>query len=153
MATALSWVFGLLPYLLIQSTVMMVGGAAGVGLFYVQHQFEDAYWERREGWDYTAAALQESSFYGLPKTLQWLSGNIGFHHIHHLSSRVPNYNLERCHKSHPLFRGVKRVMLFSSFGARRFRLWNERLRRLVGFRHIKDLRRRAKGAGKKHSSD
>jgi omega-6 fatty acid desaturase (delta-12 desaturase) len=96
MATALSWVFGLVPYVLIQSTVMMVGGSAGVWLFYVQHQFEDAYWERREDWDYTAAALEGSSFYKLPKTLQWLSGNIGFHHIHHLSSRVPNYNLERC---------------------------------------------------------
>jgi omega-6 fatty acid desaturase (delta-12 desaturase) len=153
MATALSWVFGLVPYVLIQSTVMMVGGSAGVWLFYVQHQFEDAYWERREDWDYTAAALEGSSFYKLPKTLQWLSGNIGFHHIHHLSSRVPNYNLERCHQSHPLFQGVKPVTLFSSFGASRFRLWDERLRRLVGFRHLKDLRRRAKGAGKKQSID
>jgi omega-6 fatty acid desaturase (delta-12 desaturase) len=80
-----------------------------VWLFYVQHQFEDAYWERRENWDYTAAALQGSSFYELPKILQWLSGNIGFHHIHHLSSRVPNYNLERCHRSHPLFQDVRPV--------------------------------------------
>jgi omega-6 fatty acid desaturase (delta-12 desaturase) len=153
MATALSWLFGLVPYLLIQLTVMMVGGAAGVWLFYVQHQFEDAYWERHEDWNYTAAALQGSSFYKLPKILQWLSGNIGYHHIHHLSVRVPNYNLERCHQSHPLFRGVKAVTLFSSFGATRFRLWDERLRKLVGFRHLKELRRRAKGPEKKDSID
>jgi omega-6 fatty acid desaturase (delta-12 desaturase) len=153
MATALSWVFGLVPYLLIQLTVMMVGGAAGVWLFYVQHQFEDAYWERREDWDYTAAALQGSSFYKLPKILQWLSGNIGFHHIHHLSSRIPNYNLERCHQSHPLFRGVEPITLLSSFGATRFRRWDERPRRLVSFRHLKELRRRAKGTEKKHPID
>jgi omega-6 fatty acid desaturase (delta-12 desaturase) len=153
MATALSLVFGLVPYLLIQLTVTMMGGAAGVWLFYVQHQFEDAYWERREDWDYTAAALQGSSFYELPRILQWLSGNIGFHHIHHLSSRIPNYNLERCHQSSPLFQGVKAVTLFSSFGATRFRLWDERLRRLVGFRHVKELRRGANGAEKKDSVD
>jgi omega-6 fatty acid desaturase (delta-12 desaturase) len=153
MVTALSWVFGLVPYLLIQSTVITVGGAAGVWLFYVQHQFEGAYWERRENWDYTAAALQGSSFYELPKILQWLSGNIGFHHIHHLSSRIPNYNLERCHQSHPVFREVKPVTLFSSFGATRFRLWDERLRRLVAFRHLKELRRRTKGAEKKGPVD
>ena len=85
--------------------------------------------------------------------LQWLSANIGYHHIHHLSARVPNYNLERCHQSHPLFRGVKAVTLFSSFGATRLRLWDERLRKLVGFRHLKDLRRRARGPEKKDSGD
>jgi omega-6 fatty acid desaturase (delta-12 desaturase) len=124
-----------------------------VWLFYVQHQFEDAYWERHEDWNYTAAALQGSSFYKLPKMLQWLSGNIGYHHIHHLSVRVPNYNLERCHRSHPLFRGVKAVTLFSSFGATRFRLWDERPRKLVGFRHLKEIRRRTKGPEKKDSID
>jgi fatty acid desaturase len=87
----------------------------------------------------------------LPRLLQWLSGNIGFHHIHHVGSRVPNYNLKRCHRSHSLFRGVEPVTLFSSFGASRFRFWDERLRRLLGFRHLKDLRRRTKGAGEKHS--
>jgi omega-6 fatty acid desaturase (delta-12 desaturase) len=151
MAGALGWVYGLVPYLIIQLTVMAVGGAAGVWLFYVQHQFEDAYWERREDWNYTAAALQGSSFYELPKVLQWLSGNIGFHHVHHLSSRVPNYNLERCHQSHPLFREVRPVTLFGSFRASRFRLWDERLRKLVGFGHLKELRRQAKTAEKKDS--
>ena len=79
-----------------------MAGFAGVWLFYVQHQFEDAYWER-DDWDFTAAALKGSSFYKLPRILQWFSGNIGFHHIHDLSPRIPNYNLERCHRSDPTF--------------------------------------------------
>ncbi|MEO8353687.1 MAG: fatty acid desaturase, partial [Chthoniobacteraceae bacterium] len=91
MAVGLSLVFGLKAYLVIQLTAMMVAGSAGVWLFYVQHQFEGVYWERHREWDYLAAALQGSSFYKLPKILQWFSGNIGFHHIHHLSSRIPNY--------------------------------------------------------------
>ena len=90
-------------YLIIQLIVIGVAGAVGVWMFYIQHQFEDAYWEPHENWDYTAAALQGSSFYKLPRVLQWFSGNIGFHHVHHLSSRIPNYNLERCHNSHPIF--------------------------------------------------
>ena len=127
-------------FVLIQLTILMVGGAAGVWLFYVQHQFDDAYWERRDHWNYTAAALQGSSFYELPRLLQWLSGNIGFHHIHHLSPRIPNYNLERCHRSHPLFRGVKPITLCSGFRATRYRLWDERRRQLVGFRHLEGIR-------------
>jgi len=90
LGTGLSLVFGLKAYLLIQLTVIMVAGSAGIWLFYVQHQFEGVYWERGEHWDYTTAALKGSSFYKLPKVLQWFSGNIGFHHIHHLSPRIPN---------------------------------------------------------------
>jgi omega-6 fatty acid desaturase (delta-12 desaturase) len=92
------------------------------------------YWERRQEWDYCAAALQGSSFYKLPKLLQWFSGNIGFHHIHHLSPRIPNYNLEKCHRAEPLFQTVKPVTLFSSFKSLTFRLWDEQRRKLVGFR-------------------
>ncbi len=144
MATCLSLVFGLKEYLLIQLTVTMTAGAAGVWMFYVQHQFEDAYWERGEEWDYTTAALQGSSFYKLPRILQWLSGNIGFHHIHHLSPRVANYNLERCHNSHPLFQDVKPLTLLTSLKSIKFRLWDEKRGRLVGFRHLRDLRRKQK---------
>lgn len=140
-AAALSWAFGLVPYLLIQLTVMAVAGGAGVWMFYVQHQFEDVYWERTEEWDYTAAALQGSSFYKLPRILQWFSGNIGFHHIHHLSSRIPNYNLERCHRSHPMFRNVKPITMRSSLKSFPLRLWDEKLKKLVGYRHLKSLRR------------
>jgi len=147
MAAALSWIFGIVPYLLIQLTVLMLAGTAGVWLFYVQHQFEDVHWERGGEWDYTATALQGSSFYKLPRILQWFSGNIGYHHIHHLSARIPNYNLERCHKSHPLFQQVKPITLSSSLKSLNFRLWDERLRKLVGFRHLRRLRGEEKRAG------
>lgn len=137
-ALAMTAVFGLKAYLLIQLTALMVAGSAGVWLFYVQHQFEGVYWERSEDWDYTTAALKGSSFYKLPKVLQWFSGNIGYHHIHHLSARIPNYNLAKCHQAEPLFQAVKGVTLFSSLKSLTFRLWDEQHRKLVGYG---DLRR------------
>ena len=140
MVTVLCATFGVVQYLLIQLAVTAVAGSAGVWLFYVQHQFEGVYWERAEEWDYTAAALQGSSFYKLPKILQWFSGNIGFHHIHHLSSRIPNYNLERCHKAHPMFQTVKPITLFASLKALTFRLWDEERKRLVSFGHLRNRR-------------
>jgi acyl-lipid omega-6 desaturase (Delta-12 desaturase) len=141
MAASLALVFGVLPYLVIQTIVVAVAGSAGIWLFYVQHQFEDAYWERADAWDYTDAALKGSSFYKLPKVLQWFSGNIGFHHIHHLSPRIPNYNLERCHKSHPMFQEVKAVTLRSSLKSLSYRLWDESSRELVGWRRLREIRR------------
>jgi acyl-lipid omega-6 desaturase (Delta-12 desaturase) len=141
MATGLSLVFGLKTYLLVQLMITAVAGAAGVWLFYVQHQFDGVYWERGENWDYTKAALEGSSFYKLPKVLQWFSGNIGFHHIHHLSARIPNYNLERCHNADPLFQQVKPVTFFQSFKSLTFRLWDEQRRQLVGFGHLRSLSR------------
>ncbi len=147
MAGALTWVFGLKAYLMIQLTVTAVAGGAGVWMFYIQHQFEDVYWERGDNWDYTAAALQGSSFYKLPKILQWFSGNIGFHHIHHLSPRIPNYNLQRCHEADPMFHGVKPVTLRTSLKSIHLRLWDEELRKLVGFRRLRELRRAHKPYG------
>ena len=141
LAASLTWIFGLKAYLVIQLTAMTVAGSAGVWMFYVQHQFEDVYWERGDNWDFTAAALQGSSFYKLPRILQWFSGNIGFHHIHHLSPRIPNYNLQRCHDADPLFQSVKPVTLGSSLKSFNLRLWDEKVKRLVGFRHLKKLRR------------
>jgi len=141
LALPLTWLFGLKAYLLIQLIIMMVAGSAGVWLFYVQHQFDGAYWERGQDWDYTAAALQGSSFYKLPRILQWFTGNIGYHHIHHLSSRIPNYNLERCHKAHSLFQGVKPVTLLGSLKSLTFRLWDEQRRKLVSYRALRDFRR------------
>ena len=143
---AMCLTFGIKEYLLIQLTVTMVAGASGIWLFYVQHQFEDAYWETREDWDYTEAALKGSSYYKLPRVLQWLSGNIGFHHIHHLSSRIPNYNLERCHNSHPIFQQVEPITLRSSLKSINVRLWDTDRRKLVGFSAIKGLPRRPKSA-------
>ncbi len=141
LAAGLSWIFGVKAYLLIQLFVILVAGSAGMWLFYVQHQFEGVYWERAEAWDYTAAALQGSSFYKLPKVLQWFSGNIGFHHIHHLSPRIPNYHLEKCHKAEPAFQNVQPVTLFSSLKSLTFRLWDEQRRKLVGYGGIRRVRR------------
>ncbi len=145
MGTGLSFLFGLQTYLLLQFGVLLAAGIAGVWLFYVQHQFEGVYWERSQEWDYATAALQGSSFYKLPKVLQWFSGNIGFHHIHHLSPRIPNYHLEKCHYAEPLFQAVKPVTLFASFKSLTFRLWDEQRRRLVSFRALKQ--RRQAGGG------
>ena len=136
----MGWLFGWKAFLLLQLTVMGVAGSAGVWLFYVQHQFEGVYWERGENWDYAEAALKGSSFYKLPKILQWFSGNIGFHHIHHLSPRIPNYNLEKCHRAEPLFQTVKPVTLFSSLKSFTYRLWDEQRRQLVGYRYLKTIR-------------
>ncbi len=133
MVAGLGWVFGWTIYLPLQLAVVMVASSAGVWLFYVQHQFEDVYWERGEDWDYEKAALQGSSYYKLPRVLQWFSGNIGFHHIHHLSPQIPNYHLEKCHRSEPLFQTVKPVTLLSSLKSFRFRLWDERRRKMVGY--------------------
>ena len=144
MAVALTSIFGLQAYLIIQLTILMVAGVAGVWMFYVQHQFEDVYWERGENWDYTAAALQGSSFYKLPRVLQWFTGNIGYHHIHHLSPRIPNYNLEKCHQADPLFQQVKPITLFSSLKSFTYRLWDEKSRKLVGYGHFKQMRKQAK---------
>jgi omega-6 fatty acid desaturase (delta-12 desaturase) len=144
-ALGLIYFFGLKNYLLVQLIITAVAGSAGVWLFYVQHQFEDVYWERGEDWDYTKAALEGSSFYKLPKILQWFSGNIGFHHIHHLSARIPNYHLEACHKADPLFQSVKPITLVGSFKSFTFRLWDEQRRKLVGYSHLRTLRREGKG--------
>jgi len=140
-AAALSWVLGWKAYLLIQLTVMAVGGTAGVWLFYVQHQFEGVYWARHGQWDFTAEALQGSSFYKLPKIMQWFTGSIGFHHIHHLNPRIPNYNLAKCQRAVPLFQAVKPITLWSSLRSLTFRLWDERRQKLVGYGCLRAARR------------
>jgi hypothetical protein len=120
---------------LIQLTVTAIAGAVGIWLFYVQHQFEGVHWARGKDWDYTSAALQGSSFYKLPRVLQWFTGNIGFHHIHHLNPRIANYNLQRCHDADPYFRRIKPVTLLASFKSLTYRLWDEQRHQFVGFRH------------------
>jgi acyl-lipid omega-6 desaturase (Delta-12 desaturase) len=134
-------IFGFVPYIILQCSIMLGAGAGGIWLFYMQHQFEDAYWERTEDWDYTVAALKGSSFLRLPRILQWFSGNIGFHHIHHLSPRIPNYHLERCHASSPLFSSVVPMTLWTSVRSMNLRLWDEGSRKLVGYRHLRALRK------------
>jgi omega-6 fatty acid desaturase (delta-12 desaturase) len=140
-AVLTSLMIGLKAYLLIQLSVMMMAGTAGLWLFYVQHQFDGVYWERRENWHFAPAALRGSSFYKLPGLLQWFTANIGFHHIHHLSPAIPNYNLERCHGKSPMFQEVKAVTFWSSMKSLSFRLWDEERRRFVGFGRISATRR------------
>ncbi len=152
MVLGLGWTFGFLNYLFIQLIVTAVAGAMGIWMFYIQHQFEDAYWEKHEEWDYTAAALQGSSFYKLPRILQWFSGNIGYHHVHHLSSRIPNYNLERCHNSHPVFQMVKPITVRISLKSLVLRLWDEQHQKLVGYRRMREVRRQQAQAKAQQSS-
>ena len=140
-AVAMSWLFGFGTYLLLQAVALTVAGASGIWLFYIQHQFEDAYWERDERWDYTDAALRGSSYYKLPQVLQWFSGNIGFHHIHHLSPQIPNYNLQRCHEADPIFQQVKPITVFASLKSLRLRLWDEATRKLVGYTRMRQVRK------------
>jgi len=121
--------------------IQLFGGSIGVYLFYVQHQFEDTYWRWHEEWDYTDAALQGSSFFKLPKVLQWFSGNIGFHHVHHLSPRIPNYNLERAHYDNPIFHQVETVTLKTSFKTIFLHLWDEQTHKLISWRDYNRLRR------------
>jgi len=141
MAALLTWLMSLKAYLVIQVTVLMIAGSVGVWLFYVQHQFEGAYWERRGQWDYVTAALHGSSYYRLPKVLQWFTGNIGFHHIHHLSPTIPNYRLEECHRATPMFQRMEPITLWRSLQSLSFRLWDEQRRQLVGFGRLKTARR------------
>jgi len=124
-------------YILIQLPIALLTGTAGVWMFYVQHQFEGTYWEKHVQWDYVTAALKGSSYYKLPKILQWFTGNIGLHHIHHLSPRIPNYNLQACHDANPLFQQVPTVTLGPSFKSVFFKLWDEEQRQLVGFGRFK----------------
>jgi len=133
----LSFTIGLKTFILVQLPLLTVAMSVGVWLFYVQHQFEGVYWERSDRWDYLAAALKGSSYYKLPKVLQWFTGNIGFHHIHHISPRIPNYFLEKCHNNSPLFQQVKPITLFNSYRSLFLRLWDEDRRKLVGFSALK----------------
>ncbi len=124
---------GIKAYILVQLPIMVAASSVGVWLFYVQHQFESVYWERHEKWDYVRAALEGCSFYKLPRLLQWFTGSIGFHHVHHLGPRIPNYHLEKCCRENAIFSTVEPITLVSSLKTSRLRLWDEEQRKLVGF--------------------
>jgi acyl-lipid omega-6 desaturase (Delta-12 desaturase) len=129
----LCWLVGWREYLLVQMPTALLAGAAGVWLFYVQHQFEDTYWQNAGDWSYADAALQGSSYLKLPKMLQFFTGNIGLHHVHHLSTRIPNYNLQRAHDRNPIFHEVPTLSLWDGLRAVRLKLWDEDRGRLVTF--------------------
>lgn len=135
----LIWAVGWQAVLIIQIPILMIAGSFGIWLFYVQHQFEDSYFENEEEWDFVKAAVEGSSFYKLPKVLQWITGNIGYHHVHHLIPRVPNYNLEEAHASTPELQHVTIITLKTSLQSIHFRLYDEKNKTFVTFKEIKYL--------------
>ncbi len=132
-----SLTIGLRTFLLIQLPVIAVAASFGVWLFYVQHQYEDVYWARQPEWDPIRAALEGSSYYRLPKILQWFSGNIGLHHIHHLRPRIPNYNLQKCYDEVPELQQARTLTFFESFKCIGLHLWDEKNRQMVSFRALR----------------
>jgi omega-6 fatty acid desaturase (delta-12 desaturase) len=123
-------------FLLIQLPILYIATAHGVWLFYVQHQFRYVVWTDSVNWDYKTTALKGSSMFKLPGVLNWFTGNIGYHHIHHLSPMIPNYNLKRCHKENKIFQEVKPLTFFSAFESLFLRLWDEKRQMMVGFNEI-----------------
>ena len=126
-------------YLLIQLPIVWIGGAIGEWMFYVQHQYQGVYWVRHKEWDYLSSAMKGASYYQLPKVLQWFTGSIGFHHIHHLSPKIPNYNLERCHKENPIFHSAKTLTLGTSLHSLGLRMYDEASGKMVGFGAINKI--------------
>lgn len=137
MATLISFGIGFKNYMLIQLPVIWIAGMAGIWLFYVQHQFESVYWARDGAWNYISSAFLGASYYRLPKVLQWFSGNIGFHHIHHLNPRVPNYHLESAYRSSELFHRSPTLDISQSLACVRLALYDERAGTMVGFQQAK----------------
>ncbi|HXD53444.1 MAG TPA: fatty acid desaturase [Solirubrobacteraceae bacterium] len=127
-------------FLLVWMPGALLAGSVGIWLFYVQHQFEDTYWERGEEWSYADAALRGSSYLKLPKPLQFVTGNIGLHHVHHLSARIPNYNLQRAHDETPALQNVPTLSLLDGLRAVRLKLWDEERGRLVTFSQARATR-------------
>ena len=143
--TAMVLTFGWKAYLTVQLLVLFFGTSVGVWLFYVQHNFEGVYWERHPQWDYFKASMQGSSFYRLPALLQWFTGSIGFHHIHHLGAKIPNYNLARAYRENPIFH-VQPLTLRSSLRCLKWRLYDEANRRLAGWEVLRQYRQTRVGA-------
>ncbi|OGC96171.1 MAG: hypothetical protein A2W25_07140 [candidate division Zixibacteria bacterium RBG_16_53_22] len=136
-AIAMSLLIGPLNYLVIQILTLYIGLIGGVWLFYVQHQFEDVYWARAEEWNFIEASLKGGSYYKLPKIVNWFTGNIGYHHIHHLLTGIPNYNLPGCHEETPIKKVVKPTKFFVSLKGLSYRLWDENNGKLVGYREAR----------------
>ncbi len=135
LAAAVSLLIGLKAYLIIQFTVMWMAGVVGIYMFYLQHQYENGYWEHTSRWNYVASALLGASYYRLPKLLEWFTGSIGYHHIHHLNPRIPNYNLPKVQASSPLIQQWTRTIgLREGFNTVNYKLWDEQSRRMITWR-------------------
>jgi acyl-lipid omega-6 desaturase (Delta-12 desaturase) len=140
---ALCWLIGWEDFLVVWAPAALMAGSVGIWLFYVQHQFEDAYWQSGANWSYEDAALRGSSYLKLPKLLQFFTGNIGLHHVHHLNARIPNYNLQRAHESSAIFAGVPTLTLWDGLRAVTLKLWDEEAGRLVTFAQARRRPRQA----------
>ena len=134
--TSAFWVVGWKSVLLVYVLPYYIAAMVGTWLFYVQHQFEDAYWVPHDEWDYVEAALRGSSHLRLPAVLRWFTASIGLHHVHHVAPRIPNYRLQECHDAHAVFQGSPEISFRSGIAALRLALWDEDRRRLVPFRDV-----------------
>jgi omega-6 fatty acid desaturase (delta-12 desaturase) len=137
--TGIILLIGWQPFLIVQGSIMFIAGALGIWLFYIQHTFEDSYFEEESEWDYVKAAVDGSSYYKLPKVLQWATGNIGFHHVHHLAPRVPNYNLEMAHELTPPLHQATTITIKTSLASIRYRLYDPKHKTFVSFKDVKHL--------------
>jgi acyl-lipid omega-6 desaturase (Delta-12 desaturase) len=146
-AVGASYFFGFWNFALIYFPTAALGASIGVWLFYVQHQYPEAYWETNENWEYFKAGIKGSSYYALPKVLQWLTANIGIHHLHHLDHLIPNYRLQECMDNHPELGAVNKITLWQSLACLRLKLWDESQEKMVGFREatprLKELKEKA----------
>lgn len=141
LCSVLIFFFGWTTFLAIQGTTLFIAGSLGIWLFYIQHTYEDSYFEHDSEWDYVKAAVEGSSYYQLPKLLQWVTGNIGFHHVHHLSPRVPNYNLEKAHDGSVPLQQATTITLKTSLESLRYKLYDEKKRKFVTFKDVKEAER------------
>lgn len=144
--TGMIMLIGWQAFVLIQGTIMFVAGALGIWLFYIQHTFEDSYFEEESEWDYVKAAIDGSSYYKLPRLLQWATGNIGFHHVHHLAPRVPNYNLELAHESTPPLHVATTINIKESLSSIRYRLYDPEKKRFIAFKDVKHMLKSARSS-------
>jgi len=140
MAALLIWLVGLGPFLLVQGPIILIAATAGVWLFYIQHQFEETHWSQGREWNHQNAALHGSSHYDLPPIMQWFTGNIGIHHVHHLSSKVPFYRLPEVLRDFPALQDTNRIGFRESLGCVKLVLWDEESRRLISFREAREAR-------------
>jgi omega-6 fatty acid desaturase (delta-12 desaturase) len=139
--TGIGFLIGFGALLMIALPVLFLASTAGIWLFYIQHQFEHTYWKPDSEWSFLNASMQGSSFYKLPRILQWFTGNIGFHHIHHLQSGIPNYKLARCYRENSEFHDVFTVTFLSSLKTMFLSVWDEQQQRLISFRELRKLYR------------
>ena len=141
LVTLFSLLIGFDKVVLLYLPVFFLAGAAGIWLFYVQHQFDEAYWAEKGEWSYAVAAVEGSSYFKLSRPLQWFTGNIGFHHVHHLNPRIPNYRLEKCHVENPMFQKVVTLTLWDSVKTLKLRFWDEEQGRMVTFKQFRQMRK------------